>query len=388
VTEPGLPDPAPYAGRSLTELVPSVLASLGAEGFANPLGIEPLQAACVFVVDGLGQAQVLENADAAPLLAQACRAAEPLTVGFPSTTAASLGSLATGVPPGEHGLVGYTVAVDGHDRPMNLLLWELYGHGPDAPLEEEFPPERFQLVPTLLERSSAAGFPVTVTGPPEHAGSPLTRAILRGGRYEGASSLPELVDVVQANLTDGRPVYAYHPGLDFFGHVTGPGSARWLDELEAVDATIAAIVDRLPTGAGLFVTGDHGMITVEPEDRIDPADEPELEAGVRFLAGEGRARHVMCVPGAAADALAIWRELLGDRMWVLTRDEAIDTGWFGPRVVDAVRGRIGDVVAAAHGAVAVIQRGVDPLQASLVGHHGSLTDAERLVPFATWRRDP
>ncbi len=386
MTEPGLPEPAPYAGRSLTELVPSVLASLGAQGFANPLGIEPLRAACVFVVDGLGQEQVLENADAAPNLAEACRVTEPLTVGFPSTTAASLGSLATGVPPGEHGLVGYTVPLDGYERPMNLLLWELYGHGPDAPLEVEFPPETFQLAPTLLERSAAIGFEVTIVGPPEHEGSALTRAILRGGRYVGASSLPELVDAVEANLVDGRPVYAYHPGLDFFGHVTGPGSARWLDELEAIDSTVATIADRLPPDTALFVTGDHGMITVEQEDLIDPADEPELEAGVRFLAGEGRARHVMVVPGAQTDVLTIWRELLGDRMWVLTRDEAIDAGWFGPRVADAVRGRIGDVVAAAHAPVAVVQRDVDPLQASLVGHHGSLTDAERLVPLATWRR--
>ena len=72
-------------------------------------------------------------------------------------------------------------------------------------------------------------------------------------------------------------------------------------------------------------------------------------------------------------------------MWVLSKDEAIDTGWFGPTVVDRARRRIGDVVAAARSPVGVFQRAVDPLQAMLVGHHGSLTDAERLVPFAVWR---
>jgi hypothetical protein len=94
---------------------------------------------------------------------------------------------------------------------------------------------------------------------------------------------------------------------------------------------------------------------------------------------------VLAVDGAERDVLAIWQDEFGDRMWVVSRDEAIDAGWFGPVVVDRARRRIGDVVAAARGRIGVFQREVDPLQAMLVGHHGSLTDAERLVPCAVWR---
>jgi hypothetical protein len=382
---PPLPSPAPYGVRSLADLVPSVFAALGLAGFRNALEIEPLTAACVLVVDGLGQEQVLAHDDAAPFLSALARANEPLYAGFPATTAASLGSLATGLPPGEHGLVGYTVEVPGQaDRAMNLLLWELYGHGPDAvpPLVEQLPPEEFQPAPTLLERAAAQGAMVTVAGPPDHAGSALTRAILRGAHYEGAGTLGDLVLAVQAALADGRPIYAYNPGLDFHGHMTGSGSDRWLEEIAHVDAAAAAIADSLPSGAALIVTGDHGMVTLTPEEKVDVADEPELTAGVRFLAGEARARHVVPVAGAARDVLAIWREVVGDRMWVLTRDEAIAAGWFGPVVTNAARRRIGEVVAAAFAPTGIVQRDVDPLQAMLTGHHGSLTDAERLVPFA------
>jgi len=42
-------------------------------------------------------------------------------------------------------------------------------------------------------------------------------------------------------------------------------------------------------------------------------------------------------------------------------------------------------VAAAHAPVGVFQRQLDPLQWSLVGHHGSLTDDERLVPLLLFR---
>jgi hypothetical protein len=51
-----------------------------------------------------------------------------------------------------------------------------------------------------------------------------------------------------------------------------------------------------------------------------------------------------------------------------------------------VRPRIGDVVAAAFGPVGVVQREVDPTQALLTGHHGSMTADEQLVPMLLLRR--
>jgi hypothetical protein len=80
--------------------------------------------------------------------------------------------------------------------------------------------------------------------------------------------------------------------------------------------------------------------------------------------------------------LAAWRETLGDRFWVRTRDEAIAAGWFGPVVTDAARARIGDVIAAARTASAVVDsRRMSPHLLRLVGLHGSLTPAELGVPL-------
>ena len=46
---------------------------------------------------------------------------------------------------------------------------------------------------------------------------------------------------------------------------------------------------------------------------------------------------------------------------------------------------MGDIVAAAYGLVGIVQREVDPAQARLNGHHGSLTPAEQLVPLLVYR---
>ena len=70
----------------------------------------------------------------------------------------------------------------------------------------------------------------------------------------------------------------------------------------------------------------------------------------------------------------------------MTRDEAIEAGWFGARVADTVRPRIGDVVAAARGSAAMVRRAVEPGESALIGHHGSLTPAEQLVPLLVVHR--
>lgn len=378
-----------YGEASLAEVVPSILAALGVPGFANPLGVEPLPGVCLLVVDGLGWELLEGHREDAPFLAGGAEASgRPISAVFPSTTSASLASLGTGLPPGEHGLVGYTFAVPGHDRAMNSLLWQLYGIGPSVDLLDELVPEDFQPMPTALERAAAAGFEVTLVGPAAHVGSGLTRAILRGGRYVGADTLEEMVEAAVATLTrNGRTsVYAYHPFLDTFGHLNGPSSGEWREHLLRVDRAAQALYERLPPGHALAVTADHGMVNLGPDDRIDVGDRPELGAGVSLLAGEARARHIHTRPGARDDVLAVWREKVGDRMWVVPKEEAIAAGWFGPKVSKWVVPRIGDVVAAASGSLGVFQREVDPLQASLIGHHGSMTPMEQRVPFIVARR--
>ena len=384
--EPSVPR---YGEASLAEVVPSVLAALGVPGFENRLGVEPLPGVCILVIDGLGWDLIERHPGDAPFLSEVAKSSgRPISTVFPSTTSASLASLGTGLPPGEHGLVGYTFAVPGHDRAMNSLQWELYGIGPYLDLRTEFRPEDFQPMPTVLERAGTAGVEITLVGPSAHVDSGLTRAILRGGRYVGADALDQLVEAVAKTLIrDGRTnAYAYHPFLDTFGHLRGVSSNEWTEHLLSVDQAAQAIYERLPAGFALVVTADHGMVNLGPEDRIDVADAPELMAGVRLLAGEARARHVHAGPGAANDVLAVWRDTLGDRMWVAPKEEAIAAGWFGPKVLDWVRPRIGDVIAAAFAATGVFQREVDPLQATLVGHHGSMTPVEQRVPFILVRR--
>ncbi len=388
----GTGSPAPplprYGEASLADLVPSLLAALDVPGFGNPLGVEPLRRVCLLVVDGLGWELLPANRQAAPFLAAAAERGAPLTTGFPSTTVTSLASIGTGRPPAGHGLVGYTMVLPGMDRAFNCLRWSPYGLGGSKDLRGRVVPEHLQPEPTAFEHAAADGVQVTLVGAGEYAASGFTRAALRGGEYWRTFSLGDQAAGALRCLAKGRRslVYAYHPDLDRTGHVRGVASEAWRLELAHVDRLAAQLAERLPGDAALVVTGDHGMVDLRPEQRIDLADRPELAAGVRLLAGEARARHVHAERGAADDVLAAWQALLGDAMWVVPGEEAVAAGWFGPVVSDEVRPRIGDVVAAASGPVGVVQREVDPTQALLTGHHGSMTSAEQLVPLLQVRR--
>lgn len=370
-----------YGSRSLADVTTSLLAALGTPGFANPLALPRVRGVALLLLDGLGARQLAEHpADAPTLTALAAGAGEPVTVGFPATTATSVAALGTGRPPGEHGIVGYTFCC-GEGVLLNALGWQVHGAPETVDLRERLPPERVQPEPTALERAAAAGVTVRIVAPRLQRDSGLTRAVLRGGTFRGVDALGDLAAEVLDALAGPAPVfcYAYHGDLDLLGHVHGPGSLPWRLQLAQLDALVSALLDRLPPGTLLAVTGDHGILTLT--ERVDADETMALTDGVALLGGEARARHVYAEPGAASDVLAAWRETLGERAWVLAREEAVVAGWFGPVVHPGVVGRIGDVVVAMRGTAGVVRGRVESKLSRLVGHHGSLTPEEQLVPL-------
>lgn len=370
-----------YGSGSLADVLPGALALIGAPGQPDPLGLAArvggVRKVAVLLVDGLGHHVLPLAAPHSPVLADALAgrlgALTTLTCGFPSTTPTSLASVGTGVPPGAHGLIGFTVNVPGTDRVLNHIDW--WGD-PD--------PVAWQPVTTQFERAAAAGIAVTVVNRPAFEGSGLTVSAYRGAAYAGAPDLPALAHGMLRALTaaDGPAlVYGYHPDVDRDGHLYGVDSPEWRASITELDTLLDRLVDGLPPDAALLVTADHGQLNVPPEGRFDVAADPLLRAGVRVVAGEPRVRYLHVAPGAAGDVIATWRAVLGHAAWVASRDEAVAAGWFGPVSADHLR-RIGDVVVACHDRHAVLSTGTEPsIVSRLVAFHGSYTEAEMRIPL-------
>jgi hypothetical protein len=370
---PSMPVVPSYGASSLADLSQSLLASVTGQG-PNVLGLPATRRACLLIVDGLGWDALRDHQAAAPFLSELAFNGAPLSCGFPATTVTSLGSLGTGAQPGEHGLLGYQVAMPGTGQLLNGLSWQ-------PPVD----PRQWQPLPTIYERASDSGVATTHVARGSLRTSGLTRATLRGAQFRRANSMGALAAEAAAALheTSRALVSVYHSELDSTGHDYGTNSDAWGYQLAHVDRLAEQLAAAMPQDAMLYVTADHGMVQVGEQDRFDADLVTELREGVALLGGEPRARHVYTRSGAAGDVMATWRELLGDSAWVRSREEAIAEGWFGT-VSEQMAGRIGDVVAAMAGNAAVVATKAEPGESSLYGMHGSLTADEQLVPLLTF----
>jgi Type I phosphodiesterase / nucleotide pyrophosphatase len=368
-----------YGTGSLADLLPSVSALLGVPGADDVLGLreslDGIRRIAVLLVDGLGAHQLPLLRPYAPILDDL--AGRTLTSGFPSTTPVSLVTLGTGVPPGAHGVLGFTVRrPDG--RVLNHIFWS---DDPD--------PMEWQPVPTRFARAAAAGVAVTTITRPEFEGSGLTVSANRGGTFVGAADADALAASMLRALGGGDGpalVYGYHPDLDQAGHLAGVDSEAWRDAARGVDRLLDRLLTGLPPDTALLVTADHGQVNIPYAQRFDLGVDPVLKDGLVGVAGEPRVRYLYTAPGARDDVMAAYRSVLGSSAWVLTRDEAIDGGWFGP-VSAEHRDRIGEIVVICLDRAVVLASGWEPpAVASLIGFHGSVTAAEMTIPLLIGRR--
>ena len=357
-----------YHDACVTALVPALL-----EGSAAPtwLPAKVLQARQILllVLDGLGWLQLRDRTEVAPTLTD--MAGGPITTVAPSTTAAALTSISTGLPPGEHGMVGYRIAVGGSSGPphgeiLNALRWST-GNG-DARRRHD--PRLFQ----PCEMFGSQRPPVVTRA--QFADSGFTAAHLSDTRLFGYADRVGLVDQVLGAFAREEPfVYAYWDDIDRTAHEFGLAE-RYNDELAACDAMVAELLHRLPAGTAVVVTADHGQVHVGERLIHLPAEVTGLVDG---QSGEARFRWLHSRPGAASDLLAAAHQAFDHVGWVRSVDEVVSAGWLGDRVTSTARGRLGDVAVVARDPVAF----VDPAEASsieLIGRHGSLTADEMLVP--------
>ena len=357
-----------YGIDCLGAVLPGVAAALGAPTSLPAVALPSVERVCVVLVDGLGHHLLGENSGDAPFLGSL--PGTVLRAGVPSTTATSVASFGTGRPPGRHGLVGYQVMDPDRGVLLNELRWD-----------PEVDPEKWQPYPTVFEHLTGAGIACTAIGNPEFDGSGLTTAALRGPRFVGVGGLHERVDAAVRILAEPGLVYLYWGQVDAAGHQFGVASRNWRRAMREADEALARLARQLPSGTLLLITADHGMIDVPHEFRVDLATRTDLQSGIGVLAGEARFAQVYCEPGSAGEVARRLTDAFGDRAWVRTRQQAIDAGWFG-HVDDRVRRRIGGVIVAGREPfVFVDSRTSSPHELKLIGQHGSLTDAEQLVPL-------
>ena len=362
---PMLPD---YDGACTTGVMrPLVEDPAGAPDWF-PVGLDGVDQVVLLVLDGLGWHQMQDRS--AILRGLTRMHSVPISTVAPTTTATALTSITTGLPPGEHGVIGYRMNIEGDDT-LNVRRWSTS----KGDARESLPPE------TVQHDVAFGGQRPPIVVRAEFRDSGFTRAHLAGCRHVPYRMPSTLVAEILHQLEVGEPfVYAYYDGIDKVAHEYGLNSF-YDAELVFVDRMVEYLLDALPAGTALVITSDHGQVDVGAN--VFPPH-PEVLSHVRAQSGEARFRWLHSVPGAEGSLFEAAEDHHGDVAWVVTRERVLDEAWFGPKVLPAPLARLGDVALVTHADVAF----EDPSDTGpfvLKGRHGAMTPAEVEVPLLVAR---
>lgn len=354
----------------LSEVLSSAIAAV--DGRTNSLQLAKAKNACVILVDGLGSKNLQNRAGHAPRLSRQLEKDGSILCGFPSTTATSLVSLATGTMGGQHGVIGYEI----FDRQSGQTLNHLTG------LSDEQIAAKYQTQKSLAEISEASGASTFFIGAPEYENSAFTRITLPTAKYVAAKSIEERFDAASRLLRDksGAVIYLYISELDSKAHAFGVDSPEWIEQLELLESQVSKFVATCASDCGVLLTADHGVIDVEYEKQIF-LDQFNFDENLVNVSGDPRVNFLYFAKGPASnlqEELSAW---LRKRAYVVTRNQMIESGWYG-QVSAEVALRMPDLFVVARGETALYHRKfAKPHSLKMIGQHGAIDEVELTIPL-------
>ncbi len=349
-----LPKAPKSLGRTRHVLNSSALAVMGK---SNPLGFEPVRSVIVVLVDGLGYRQLEQVAGHAPTV---WKNSSPIKSAFPATTSVNIKSFATGLPPAEHGFLGYKLR---HKQGVSNLLSDL----------DKIDINEFDTVKNITQISSQCEYSVVSSAEYENSG--FSRVTMTGANYVPAESIDERFERAVAIVKKPRQVvYLYIPELDKTGHKEGWGSKTWLRYLEELDSSVARAARG---GANLVLTSDHGMVNTTASEQIH-LDNYVAAEDIEAMVGDTRCVYLHTKLGKAH----LSNLLQGEQLDVFESQEVESAGWFGGEVREEFRYRLPEIILMARGNSVILHKDFNTERAyKMVGHHGTFADNELEVPL-------
>ena len=358
----GHPSPPDYAGRGLVNVVNEVELRMSGSsphpGLADDLAARiPAGRSYVIVLfDGLGASQ-LDHPEARDL---ARSMAGIVDAPFPTTTTVSLATIATGLVPAQHGLIGYLLWEPTAGTIINTIHMTSAWGGPlDLDLDSFVPS------PRIWDRLTGAGIEPVVVQPFNFASSPLTKTLYGSTRFEGYHTPDDAVAVARDVASHpNRFVFLYVPFVDVAAHMAGQDSDAYTEAILLANSIWDRLSATLPEDVTMIGTADHGHVDIAETNKILLPDRV-VDSARHF--GDGRSMYVTGDPAETLDATG--------GVWVPSDDLP---SYLGGGVDARYRDRMPDGVVLMPDGVAAF---TPYMNDRLIGHHGGLTPAEREIPL-------
>jgi hypothetical protein len=376
-------------------------------------GSEKYDAVVLFVIDGFGW-RFVEKFQEAPFLKQVTRQGqvEKITSQFPSTTAAHLTTIHTGMPVGEHGIFEWIYYEPTLDAVIAPLLFSFSGTGERDTLKAVgAKPRRLLPEATLYRSLKKQGVTSTILLHREYTPGTYSNVVFAGAEAHGYRDLPEaLVTLSQllektsstrAQSGTSSPAYflLYYEKIDAVSHDHGPGSPQTEAEILIFLLMMEQIFQKSTACNGkkilCLLTADHGQVETDPQTTIYLNRESRF-AGVEKFLKTNREGKLIVPSGSARDFFLYIREGMVDEAQAFLSDrlegqaeirkvaDLITEGYFGPIISAKFPPRAGDLVILPYRCEAVWWYEKDKFEQRFRGHHGGLTPQEMEIPLLRW----
>jgi hypothetical protein len=324
----------------------------------------------------------------------------PMTTVFPSTTAAALTSIHSGLTPQEHGLPEWWVYFDELDTiAASLPFTPLGAQGRDRLLEAGVKPSILFQGKTIYQTLAKAQIPSFTLIRGAYAHSAYSLQVHKGSitvPFINSSDL--LVNLRQKISEVSGPAYffVYWDAVDAIAHTYGPHTEQYHAELNGFSYLLQReLIERLPRHIAadvlLMVTADHGHINVAPRDTLYLNRYPRFvqslqvsHAGQRILPwGSPRDVFLRVQEDRLAETATWLTKRLAGKATVLTIAEALQRQLFGEgKPHKRFKHRVGNLLILPDNDYLIWFEHLKGKKVTLQGMHGGLRPDEMLIPFA------
>jgi hypothetical protein len=319
----------------------------------------------------------------------------PLTSISPSTTSAALTTLWTGRSPASHGILGYEVWLKEYSMVTNMIQHApMTFRGDVGTLSRAgFDPIKFLTLPTLGPHLRKHGIIPYAFQHHNIANSGLSQMFQREVEISPFDTAADLwVNIrhrIEKNPKARIFAWTYWGIVDGLSHYYGPEDERVLAEFSLFSTAfeqffINKLSPALRKDTLVILTADHGQVHTPLKVNNVLKNHPKLNQQLHIVpTGENRMSYLYLRPGSEQSTRDYLNENWGNGFTILTRDQALSAGLFGPGPKHPdLRDRIGDLIAFSHGNSYLWW---DKKQDFMLGRHGGLHRDEMLVPFLAAR---
>lgn len=352
-------------------------------------------AVVLFLIDGFGW-RFFERFQDAPFIQRIAKHGniEKLTSQFPSTTAAHLTTIHTGLPVGISGVYEWYIYDPQLDQIIAPLLFSYFGTlERDTLKPSSVQPAAIYPQGIFYPALKKMGVEPYVFGMAEYTPSTFSSVVMEGTEQRSFRTLSEALinlGLLLEKQTKPTFVHLYFDKIDAIAHRYGPNSPQADAEIETFLMIMEHYMERVFGGRKkvlFLMTADHGQVEVDPQTTIYLNTDPSF-AGVERFIKRNRAGQLLVPAGSARDMflhvgdelLEEAQEFLSTRMEgkadVIRVNSLVENGYFGPEISSRFRERVGNLVILPYRYESVWWYEKNRFEQRFYGHHGGLTPQE------------